>query len=120
MKKTRFFIFMIAIFASLLVLSSCDGGEIAETTEVETTVPAEETEPIPQTLKFSDSGKCEFYIVYPQDFDNDIKDVALNLRKQLSKYISPVPGGDGCVRDVVEQVLRANGMWMEEGKAFSW
>ena len=45
MKKTRFFIFMIAIFAVLLVLSSCDGGETAETTEVETTVPAEETEP---------------------------------------------------------------------------
>ena len=87
MKKTRFFIFLIAIFAFLFVLSSCDGGETAETTEVETTVPAEETEPIPQTLKFSDSGKCEFYIVYPQDFDNDIKDVALNLRKQLSKYI---------------------------------
>ena len=87
MKKTRFFIFMIAIFAFLLVLSSCDGGETAETTEVETTMQVEETEPILQTLKFSDSGKCEFYIVYPQDFDNDIKDVALNLRKQLSKYI---------------------------------
>ena len=46
-------------------------------------------------------------------------DAAVEI-KQLSKYISPVPGGDGCVRDVVEQVLRANGKWMEEGKAFSW
>ncbi len=46
-------------------------------------------------------------------------DAAVEI-KQLAKYISPIPGGDGCVRDVVEQVLRANGKWMEEGKAFSW
>lgn len=46
-------------------------------------------------------------------------DAAVEI-KQISKYISPVRGGEGCVRDVVEQVLRAQGKWMEEGKAFSW
>lgn len=40
--------------------------------------------------------------------------------KNISKYISPLRGGEGCVRDVVEQVLRAQGKWMEEGTAFSW
>lgn len=45
-------------------------------------------------------------------------DAAVEI-KQLSRYISPVRGGEGCVRDVIEQVLRAQGKWMEEG-AFVW
>jgi 3-deoxy-D-manno-octulosonate 8-phosphate phosphatase (KDO 8-P phosphatase) len=45
-------------------------------------------------------------------------DAAVEI-KQLTKYISPVRGGEGCVRDVIEQVLRAQGKWMEEG-AFVW
>ena len=31
--------------------------------------------------------------------------------KELSVYISPVNGGHGCVRDVIEQVLKLNGKW---------
>lgn len=31
--------------------------------------------------------------------------------KSISKYISHLPGGEGCVRDVIEQVLRAHGKW---------
>jgi 3-deoxy-D-manno-octulosonate 8-phosphate phosphatase (KDO 8-P phosphatase) len=31
--------------------------------------------------------------------------------KQVSKYISPYPGGKGCVRDVIEKVLKLNGHW---------
>lgn len=46
-------------------------------------------------------------------------DAAVEI-KQLSKYISSVRGGEGCVRDVVEQVLRAQGKWLEEGIAYSW
>lgn len=29
----------------------------------------------------------------------------------ISKYISPFPGGHGCVRDVIEKVLKLNGHW---------
>lgn len=29
----------------------------------------------------------------------------------VSRYISNQPGGHGCVRDVIEQVLRAQGLW---------
>ena len=88
MKKTRFFIFMIFILAFSSILSACDGDTTpAETTASETTALPEETEPIPQTLKLSESGKCEFYIVYPYDFDSGVKDVALDLKKQLAKYI---------------------------------
>lgn len=46
-------------------------------------------------------------------------DAAVEI-KQLSKYISSVLGGEGCVRDVVEQVLRAQGKWLDESIAFSW
>ncbi len=31
--------------------------------------------------------------------------------KQISKYISPLGGGNGCVRDVLEKVLKLNGHW---------
>lgn len=31
--------------------------------------------------------------------------------RQLSRYISPENGGKGCVRDVIEKVLKLNGHW---------
>ena len=31
--------------------------------------------------------------------------------KQVSHYISPIAGGKGCVRDVIEKVLKLNGHW---------
>ncbi|GAC1420002.1 MAG: HAD-IIIA family hydrolase [Flavisolibacter sp.] len=31
--------------------------------------------------------------------------------KKISKYISPFKGGGGCVRDVIEKVLKLNGHW---------
>lgn len=40
--------------------------------------------------------------------------------KNISTYISPHAGGYGCVRDVIEQVLRAQGKWMADSKAFGW
>jgi len=39
--------------------------------------------------------------------------------KQISKYISDKNGGEGCVRDVIEQVLKLQGKWMNS-KAFHW
>ncbi len=39
--------------------------------------------------------------------------------KAVSGYISHKPGGYGCGRDVVEQVLKAQGKWMN-GDAFGW
>lgn len=40
--------------------------------------------------------------------------------KAISKYISHKNGGMGCGRDVVEQVLKAQGMWMNDNNAFGW
>ena len=40
--------------------------------------------------------------------------------KLASVYVSHRAGGHGCVRDVVEQVLRAQGHWMAHEQAFGW
>ena len=40
--------------------------------------------------------------------------------KQVCRYISHRNGGYGCGRDVVEQVLRAQGKWMSHEAAFGW
>lgn len=40
--------------------------------------------------------------------------------QSLSKYVSPLAGGRGCVRDVVEQVLKVQGKWLKNEKAFGW
>lgn len=40
--------------------------------------------------------------------------------KEVSIYISHCEGGYGCGRDVLEQVLRAQGKWMADEKAFGW
>lgn len=48
----------------------------------------------------------------PADAASEIRDI--------STYVSPVAGGYGCVRDVLEQVLRAQGKWMSSATAFGW
>lgn len=40
--------------------------------------------------------------------------------KTLSCYVSHRAGGQGCGRDVIEQVLRAQGLWLKDKKAFGW
>lgn len=39
--------------------------------------------------------------------------------QNISRYISNIKGGEGCVRDVIEQVMRAQGKWMDDD-AFKW
>ena len=39
--------------------------------------------------------------------------------KKLAAYISHLPGGKGCVRDVIEQVMKVQGKWMNDD-AFTW
>ncbi|WP_367328438.1 KdsC family phosphatase [Lentimicrobium sp.] len=45
-------------------------------------------------------------------------DAAEEIRK-ISRYISHFNGGEGCVRDVIEQVMKIQGKWMN-GNAFHW
>jgi len=39
--------------------------------------------------------------------------------KKISLYISEKKGGDGCARDVIEQVMRAQDTWINE-KSYYW
>lgn len=47
------------------------------------------------------------------------KDAAHEIQK-ISRYISPYTGGNGCARDVIEQILRAKGYWNMDKIAFGW
>lgn len=49
--------------------------------------------------------------VCPSDADSEIR--------QISSYISDKKGGEGCARDVIEQVMRLHNKWMDSD-AFSW
>lgn len=40
--------------------------------------------------------------------------------KQASLYVSDYNGGCGCARDVIEQTLKAQGLWLKDEKAFGW
>lgn len=40
--------------------------------------------------------------------------------KEASIYVSHLKGGYGCGRDVIEQVLRAQGKWVMNDVAFGW
>ena len=40
--------------------------------------------------------------------------------KEISTYVSPYEGGKGCARDIIEQILRAKGLWLSSAKAFGW
>ena len=38
--------------------------------------------------------------------------------KEAADYVSPFPGGRGCVRDVIEKVLKAKGLWVFDAKGY--
>lgn len=50
--------------------------------------------------------------VAPADAATEVKEAAC--------YISPAEGGHGVARDVLEQVMKARGMWMTHADAFGW
>lgn len=50
--------------------------------------------------------------VAPADAASDVKDVA--------RYISPCNGGYGVARDVIEEVMRAQHIWLHDSTALSW
>jgi len=40
--------------------------------------------------------------------------------KAIAVYISNLNGGEGCARDVIEQVLKLQGKWFDKDHAFYW
>jgi 3-deoxy-D-manno-octulosonate 8-phosphate phosphatase (KDO 8-P phosphatase) len=44
---------------------------------------------------------------------------AVNEVKSICNYVSPIKGGHGCVRDIIEQTLKVQGKWMADD-AHEW
>ena len=88
MKKVLLFLMAATLILSVFALVACTDDKTDETEDgVFTTGPiGEDTEGEPASLKFSENKTCEFFIVYPDDFDSAVKDIALELRKQIKKY----------------------------------
>ena len=40
--------------------------------------------------------------------------------KEIARYISPIAGGYGCGRDVIEQIMKAQGKWLCDHRALHW
>lgn len=40
--------------------------------------------------------------------------------KEIAKYISPLNGGQGVGREIIEQVMKAKGEWLADKNAFGW
>ena len=40
--------------------------------------------------------------------------------KQAARYISPCAGGYGVGRDLLEQIMKAQGLWLDDRQAFGW
>ena len=72
---------------------------------------------------------CERYSLKPEEvmyFGDDVPDIdvlracgcgvcpadAVEDVKAAADYVSPYPGGKGCLRDTIEKVLRAQGKWV--------
>lgn len=55
-----------------------------------------------ETLKHVDFSCC------PNDASSDVKNIC--------NYVSPKKGGEGCVRDVIEQTLKVNNQWDLNGE----
>ena len=72
---------------------------------------------------------CRRYSLRPEDvmyFGDDVPDIdvlracgcgvcpsdAVDEVKEAADYVSPFPGGKGCLRDTIEKVMRAQGKWV--------
>lgn len=45
---------------------------------------------------------------------------ACNEVKEASLYVSDRVGGHGCARDLIEQVMKTQGIWLSDNQAFGW
>lgn len=50
--------------------------------------------------------------IAPADAASDAKEVAT--------YVSPIPGGHGIARELIEQTMRAQGQWLHDATAYGW
>ena len=72
----------------------------------------------PENILYMGDDLPDYFVMKDVGFPTCPSDAVEEI-KSISIYISDKPGGEGCVRDVIEQVLRLQGKWMESD-AFTW
>ena len=73
---------------------------------------------LPENILYMGDDLPDFEVMKAVGFPTCPSDAVEEI-KAISNYISDKAGGEGCVRDVIEQVLRLQGKWMNED-AFHW
>lgn len=72
----------------------------------------------PEEILYSGDDLPDYYVMQTVGLSVAPADAAPEI-KGIAKYISHKKGGDGVARDVIEQVMKAQGTWMND-KAFGW
>lgn len=65
------------------------------------------------TILYMGDDLPDYQVMRRVGFPTCPKNAAMEII-QLSQYISPLKGGEGCVRDVIEKVLKLNKDWPHE------
>ncbi len=71
---------------------------------------------IPENVLYMGDDVPDYPVMEKVGFACAPNDAAPEI-KDISKYISPKKGGEGCVRDVIEQIMRVQGKW--KGKFYA-
>ena len=61
----------------------------------------------------------DYEVMLQVGFPTCPSDAAPEIRS-ISSYVSPCRGGEGAARDVIEQVLKAQGQWMTDNILSGW
>ena len=73
---------------------------------------------LPSEVLFMGDDIPDFHVMKKSGIAACPADAAEEI-KAISAYISPFGGGKGCVRDIIEQVLKVQDKWMD-ADAFTW
>jgi 3-deoxy-D-manno-octulosonate 8-phosphate phosphatase (KDO 8-P phosphatase) len=73
---------------------------------------------LPENILYMGDDLPDYEVMKAVGFPTCPTDAVEEIRA-ISSYISDKAGGEGCVRDVIEQVLRLQGKWMDE-TALHW
>lgn len=72
----------------------------------------------PEEILYAGDDLPDYHVMQTVGLSVAPADAAVEIRG-IAKYISHRNGGDGIARDVIEQVMKAQGKWMGE-EAFGW
>lgn len=91
-------------------------GSVNKKTDLEDYIRKEKLDP--ETVLYMGDDIPDYEAMEMVGFPTCPADAVTEI-KQISSYVSHFNGGEGCARDVIEQVLRLHNQWMD-GEAFGW